>query len=154
MVLSRFHCTRHGSLDGSTYAESCQNCRKYMQPGYDNLPIPRIDAWQVDLRHEVYCRWYVRVIVATVDVQAIDSVLMCALTILQVSIGCRGGTEETIREEAQGWFHSNSTSTGHHHRRAHRSMPLWNHINGCAFLISSMFVRTSAEAFLALFELL
>lgn len=86
MVLSRFHCTRHGSLEGSTYAWYCQSCSKHMQSGYVNLPIPRIDAWQVDLRHKMHGRWYVRIVVATVDVQAIDPILMRALTILQVSI--------------------------------------------------------------------
>ena len=91
MVLSRFHCTRHGSLEGSTYVWYCQDCSMYMQSGYDNLPIPRIDAWQIDLRHEVYGGRYVRVVVATVDVQAVDSVLMRALAILHVSIGCEGG---------------------------------------------------------------
>ena len=93
MVLSRFHCTRHGSLEGSTYAWYRQMCNKYMQLGYDNLPIPRIDAWQVDLRYEMHGRGYVRVVVATMDVQAIDSILMRALNIPHVSSGCKGGRE-------------------------------------------------------------
>ena len=80
----------------------------------------------------MYGRWYVRVIVATVDVQAINSILMRALTMSALVVKVE---EKSLREEAQGWFHSSLTSTGHPHQRAHMSMPLSSHINSVLLLI-------------------
>lgn len=65
IVKSRFHCDRQGSFPGSTlYAISILQTSTREHESY--LPIPLIDAGQVDFRDKGDLRWYVGILLAAV----------------------------------------------------------------------------------------
>lgn len=55
-----------------------------------DLPIPLIDAWQVDLRDKLYCRRNIGVIGTAVNVEAVYAVFMHALGSCQGLMGDAG----------------------------------------------------------------
>lgn len=60
-------------------------------PGCAHLAGFLINTWQVDLRYKLDGGWDVGVVVATVDVQAVDAVLMGALMPDRSVRGMAGG---------------------------------------------------------------
>lgn len=60
---------------------------------FSHLSSLLIDAGQVDARNELNGRWGVRVAIAAVDVDAVDSVFMCTLYIICQHNGSASGVK-------------------------------------------------------------
>ena len=78
MVKSRFHWTRQGSLVGST-CESHEREVPCILPVMPYLSRLLVYAGQVNLRHKSYLGGHIRILVATVNFEAINSVFVHTL---------------------------------------------------------------------------
>lgn len=87
-----------------------------------------INAWQVDLGYELDGGWHVGVVVAAMDVQAVDAILVGALSPKQ-SVSSVADGMECSREVVPEWFRSNSTSTGRPRPLVRTNMPLTGRVS-------------------------
>lgn len=124
----------------------------FAELGYAHFASLLIHTWQVDLRYELNGGWDVGIVIATMDVEAIDTVLVgtlaqsCSVRSVAEGIGAP-------REAVPGSFRSSWTSRGHPHLIIRTSMPLPRNLSFQAFAAPPV-LPTGSQSFLAFLELL
>ena len=134
MVYSRFQLARQGNFEGSTLISCVRQLSRRSIATYCSAPL--IDTGKVYFGNELDCGRNVRVCVATVDVDTVDTVFVCTLwRLFQFWISNRIALEkdgievapvETVyaRVEGREWYHSSLTSSSRRHLLDRTSRPL------------------------------